>query len=404
MRIFCPFITLCSVGFFARLSYGLARTPVLSLFALSLGASPEAIGFVVGASTITGIFFKLPAGALSDIIGRKTTLLAGLLVFAFTPFAYVLVNDYSQLVAIRFIHGLATAIYGPVAMATVVDMAGNQKGEKLSWFSSVTIIGNLIAAPLGGYLLYFFAKSEPTIGDFHTVYLISGVSGSIAFLLAFRFLSGLQNTTNQTKDSLRQLFHKFWKGIKEVISDKRVIITSNMEGIQNLSVGALEAFLPVYVVKVAGLSGYHAGLLWGVQVGVTMLSKPIMGRISDQYGRKPLVTSGLILCAVSLFIIPLTVSFWILLALALLFGLGESFVTSSTAALVADICKKQHYGSAMGTFGTLYDVGHASGPILAGLLIAAMNYISAFAIIGGLLIVAAIFFALTVGESVTAET
>ena len=74
-ELLSPFAVLCIVGFFARLSYGLARTPVLSLFALSLGASPEVIGFIVGASTITDIFFKLPAGALSDIVGRKTMLL-----------------------------------------------------------------------------------------------------------------------------------------------------------------------------------------------------------------------------------------------------------------------------------------------------------------------------------------
>jgi MFS family permease len=401
MRIFSPFVTLCNVGFFSRLSYGLARTPVLPLFALSLGASPEAIGFVVGASTITGIFFKLPSGALSDIIGRKTTLLAGLLVFALTPFAYVFVDSYSQLVTIRFVHGLATAVYGPVSMAIVIDIAGNQKGEKLALFSSVTIIGNLIAAPLGGYLLYAIAKNQPTLSDFHSVYLISGLSGIIAFLLSFRFFFGLRATTRETKGSLRGLLQRFWQGIKEVISDKRVIVTSNMEGIQNLSVGALEAFLPVYVVKIAGLSVFHAGFIWGVQIGITILAKPVMGRISDRYGRKPLVTSGLILCAVSLFIIPLTISFWILLVLALLFGLGEAFVTSSTAALVADICKKQHYGSAMGTFGTIYDIGHASGPILAGILIAAMNYASAFAIIGGLLTTAAVFFVLTDRESLT---
>ena len=51
------------MGFFARLSYALARTPVLPLFALYLGAGPEAIGFAVGVSTVTGIFFKLPSGA-----------------------------------------------------------------------------------------------------------------------------------------------------------------------------------------------------------------------------------------------------------------------------------------------------------------------------------------------------
>ena len=112
------------MGFFARLSYALARSPVLPLFALYLGAGPEAIGFAVGISTVTGIFFKLPSGALSDVIGRKKTMMIGLLFFAFMPFTYLLVKDYTLLIAIRFLHGLATAIYGPVSMAVVADAAG----------------------------------------------------------------------------------------------------------------------------------------------------------------------------------------------------------------------------------------------------------------------------------------
>src|SRR5512139_1429462 len=102
-NILSPFTALCSVGFFARLSYALARSPVLPLFALSLGAGPEAIGFAVGISTVTGIFFKLPAGALSDVIGRRRTMLIGLLFFAFTPFAYLAVRSYVPLVLIRFL-------------------------------------------------------------------------------------------------------------------------------------------------------------------------------------------------------------------------------------------------------------------------------------------------------------
>lgn len=62
---------------------------------------------------MTGIFFKLPVGALSDIIGRKRSMLIGLVVFTVMPFTYLLVHDYRLLVIVRFIHGLATAVYGP---------------------------------------------------------------------------------------------------------------------------------------------------------------------------------------------------------------------------------------------------------------------------------------------------
>ena len=127
------FNVLCSVGFLARFSYALARNPVLPLFALYLGAGPEAIGLAVGISTVTGIIFKLPSGALSDIIGRRRTLLVGLVSLrGHVPFAYLLIRDYTWLVVVRFLHGLATAIYGPVAMALVADVAGCRRRVKCS--------------------------------------------------------------------------------------------------------------------------------------------------------------------------------------------------------------------------------------------------------------------------------
>jgi MFS family permease len=385
MNLFTPFAALCTVGFFARFSYSLARSPVLPLFALYLGAGPEVIGFVVGISTVTGIFFKLPSGALSDIIGRKKTMLMGLLVFALMPFAYLTVKDYYLLIVIRFIHGLATSIYGPVSMAVVADMAKGKKGEMLSWFSSVTIIGNLLGAPVGGFILHSLSGvGSPAAGNFYTAYLVSGISGLMSLILALALLK--EKETVEKGTSLTESTRRFISGIKEVLSDRRIVITSNMEGVQNMAMGALEAFLPIYAVTIAGLNAFQAGLLWGIQVFVTILSKPIMGKISDRYGRKPIIIAGMFLCAVSFGGIPLLKGFYPLMLVAIVFGFGEAFVTSSSAALVADMCKEKHFGTAMGTFGTIFDIGHASGPILAGILIAQFDYLYAFWIISAILI------------------
>ena len=394
MALLNQYNSLCAVGFLARFSYALARTPVLPLFALYLGAGPEAIGLVVGISTVTGIFFKLPAGAVSDLIGRKKTLLAGLVVFAVIPFTYLLVSNYQLLILIRFLHGFATAIYGPVAMAVVMDAAGGRKGEMLSWFSSVTIIGNLVGAPVGGFILYRLATGAPALFDFQVVYLVSGAAGFLSLALALMVLRGKE--TVERSQGLQESLRRFAAGIKEVLSDRRVVVTSSMEGLQNLTVGALEAFLPIYAVKVVGLNEFQAGLLWGVQVLVTILSKPLMGRISDRYGRRPLINGGMVLCALSFGAIPLLHNFYLLLITATFFGLGEALVTSSSAALVADICQQRHFGTAMGTFGTIFDVGHAAGPIVAGLLLARMDYLPAFWIMGAVLLASIPVFLLTV--------
>ncbi len=89
------------------------------------------------------------------------------------------------------------------------------------------------------------------------------------------------------------------------MSDRRVVITSSAEGLQNMTMGALEAFLPIYAVKVVGLNEFQAGLLWGIQVLVTIVSKPIMGKFSDGSGRKAVIATGMVLCAVSFACVPL---------------------------------------------------------------------------------------------------
>lgn len=182
------FNNLCTVGFLARFSYALARNPVLPLFALFLGAGPEAVGLAVGISTVTGILFKLPAGALSDVVGRRHTMLAGLVVFGLMPFAYFFIDSYRALMLVRFLHGLATAIYGPVAMAVVAEVAGARRGELLSWFSSVGIIGTLLGAPIGGLVLDVSASGGPVLWQFRMVFALSAVAGMAAMLLGLKTL------------------------------------------------------------------------------------------------------------------------------------------------------------------------------------------------------------------------
>lgn len=398
-RLLSPFATLCIVGFFARLSYAMARTPILPLFALSLGAKPVAIGFVVGVSTITGVFFKLPAGTLSDIYGRHKMLLSSIMFFAFTPFAYNLVNNYWQLLGIRFLHGLATSIYCPVVMALIVDTAGAQKGERLSWFSSITIIGSFLGTILGGFVLYHMAgESAPSLGHFHIAYSICGLFGLVSLLFTFRFLTWRKKKIKRGKTSISHTCERFSKGVREVISDYRVAIISNTSGIQNLSVGALEVFLPIYAVTIAGLNTFHIGILWGAQFVSTIFVKPIMGKISDRYGRKFIIFSGMWICAIPLACIPFTHDFFILFFLTITFGIGKAFVSSSSAAMVAELCQEQHYGAAMGAFGSILNIGHASGPILAGLFLAHFSYQHSFLIIASILILAAFIFHLSIQE------
>ncbi|MFQ6033442.1 MAG: MFS transporter [Candidatus Bipolaricaulia bacterium] len=387
-RIPKKFFALCAIDFSARTSYNMARTPVLPLFAAALGAGPALVGLIIAASTITGIFLKAPAGAISDHLGRRRTLLVGAAVFGLMPFFYLLVARDWQLLPIRFAHGLATAIYGPVVMAAVASIAGARKGELLAWFSLIKIATNSLGGFLGGGLLYLLAVGgEPTLGDFHEVYAVISGLGLLALGIALWLLPRLGEEGRAGAGSIKEIYRKTARGLVEVVRNLKVLLTSGMEGVQNMTMGTLHAFLPLYVVGQAGLNVALAGLLWTILTGTSVAAKPLMGRISDRYGRRSPIIVGMVLCAVPFALIPLFKAFWVLVLLVILFGLGEAFVTTSTGALVADLAEQEALGTAMGVFGTIADTGQALGPIIIGLLLGWIGYLASFSLLGGFLLI-----------------
>lgn len=387
-RILTPFVALCAVSLLGRLSYQMARSPVLPRFAQDLGAAPELIGLIVAASTITGIFIKLPAGALSDVLGRKRMMLLGCLFFAGPPFLYPFVRSPGTLLALRLLHGFATAIFSPVASAFVADLSTGERGEKLGWFAGVGDLGSTLGPLLGGLLLFYTASYPMT-------YLAVGLLGLLPLLIVFSLPNDGPPSSSQASVGARSRI--FLAGIREVVSSRGVVIASTLEAAMYVGYGAFLGFFPTYA-KGIGLNDAEIALVMGIQLATTMLAKPLSGRLSDRLGRKPMILAGLLLCAATLPAIPTLASLWLLFPVSALLGLGVAIVTPSTTALVADLVKTGRMGSAMGVFGTIWDSGEAGGPILAGFLIASMGYSPAFTLIALLMVVAALFFVVFVRD------
>ncbi|MBI3025516.1 MAG: MFS transporter, partial [Candidatus Tectomicrobia bacterium] len=385
-----PFLAILIAGMLSRLGYQMARSPVLPRFAQDLGAAPELLGLIVAASTITGIFIKLPAGALSDVLGKKRMMLVGCLFFVLPPFLYPFVTGPYALLLLRFLHGFATAIFAPVASAYVASLAEEGRGAKLGWFTSATDIGATVGPLAGGMVLF------ATAGSYTATYLLVGLLGILPLLMVLR-LPEPQEDTGGASETLASRSRRFREGLAEVLSSPPVIIASALEAIMYVGYGAFLGFLPIYG-KAGGLNDAQIALVLGCQLATAMAAKPLTGWLSDRMGRKPVILAGLLLCAAALPLLFRAEGFGPLAGLSLLLGLGVAAVTPCTTALVADLVKAGRMGSAMGVFGTIWDAGESAGPILAGFLIARAGYGRAFDLIALLMLAAAAVFALAVRD------
>ena len=364
-----PFLLLCITGFLAIFSSTISKSPVLPLFAQHLGAGPSGVGMVAAVSAFTGIIASIPAGMLSDRWGRKKMLIISSLVFGTAPLLYLFVTAIWQLALVRFYHGFATALFIPVSMALISDLFQKERGERMGWFSTATLLGRFLAPIAGGTILGALAASPGF--SYTAVYAVCGLAGASAFFLAFRI-------PDTPRDIVRlQNWAETLQAFRSVVSHRAIIVTAFIEAAILFAYGTFETFLPLYA-KQQGISSYGIGILLSSQVIVLALTKPVMGRFSDRHGRKSQIIAGAIMGACSLAVLSLFSSFVPFLIISMLFGLSLSVVTSATAAYIADLARKETYGAAMGMLGSVMDIGHTAGPLVSGMTAMYFGYPKAF--------------------------
>ena len=375
-------VRLCAAGFVAYCSYSICRAPLLPLFARELGAGPALVGFVMGASTLTGVFLKLPAGALSDLFGRRRLLFAGAVVFATLPFTYLAVSALAWLVVLRFLHGSATAIFGPVASASLSDIApAARRGAWLSTYSTAQGTGQAIGPVVAGYAI--------AVGRFDLAFAASGLIGLGVPLIVGSWRGVPAGTVP------RPSWDAFTRGVSEVVSDRLVLITSAAHAAQFVLNGMLSAFLPLYGREVLALTGSELGWLFGVQTVATLMVRPAIGVLSDRIGRRAVIVTGLTICSGAVFSLSLAASLTTVIVVILTYAAGVAITTAATSAYITDITRRARYGAAHGVFGTIYDIGDALGPITAGVLVARLGYSQMFQVMAAVAMTMAVVFAIT---------
>ncbi len=329
------------------------------------------------ASTVPGILISFPAGALSDYLGKRSIIYAALIVFATAPFLYLLVSGVWQLIAVRFYHGFATAIFGTVVNAAIAERYVQDRAEKLSAYSSATIVGRSVAPFLGGLLI--------SLASFQMVYLACGISAVLALALGFLLPAESKPATRSHPRA------HFMVSLQTVLKDRYMLATSLVEAALYLVFGAVEAFLALFASS-KGIPAWEIGMILGAQLLSIVFLKPLMGILSDKTGRERVIIPGLIVAGISVLLLPHFPSVFGLMFLISIFGIGFAAVTSSTSALVADLTKNGAYGSSMGVLSTIMDIGQSIGPVLTGWMVGRHGYAAAFSLLAAILLAVAISF------------
>lgn len=355
-------------GALAIFSSTISKSPILPIFAKSLGADGAQIGWIASASTVPGILISYIAGDLADRLGYRKILVGSLLIFASAPFLYLLVQNPAELAAVRFYHGFATAAFGPVAMAAIAALSSHNMGQNLSLYSSATLIGRALAPTAGG-ALYQFSGTD-------SVYLAAGAAGILALAAAVRFFhkpAGRENEEDLQAPKEKAPEVPFLRKLGSVIRYRPLLLVGLLEACAYFAYGAFEMIFPLYA-KQLGMPPAEIGLLLGIELVGMILFKPLFGRASDRLGRLPMVVTGLAACTFSFLLLAVLKSTLAMIPLILIYGLGFALITASTSALAADVAREGQLGASLGILSTLMDVGQTFGPPAIGAISDAAGY------------------------------
>jgi MFS transporter, DHA1 family, multidrug resistance protein len=366
---------LVAVAFFVALGFGIVA-PALPVFARDFGVGRAAAGAVISTFAFLRIAFALPAGRLVDRFGERLILATGVAIVAVSSALAGLANSYGELIALRGIGGVGSAMFSISAMSLLVRMVpSNQRGRALGFWQGGFLLGGITGPVVGGVVdgvsirLPFFLYAGTL-----------AIAGSVAIIalratpLADRSEANAASRTT-LGDALRNPAY-------------RAALAANFADSWG-AVGVRAALIPLFVSDVLHKTAIWTGIGFVVVSVVNGAMLLPSARYADRVGRKPVLLTGCIGSGVGIAVLaiwPDLAGYFVGLALL---GFGSGLLDVAPGAVVGDIVDGRG-GPVFAAYSMSSDVGSVLGPVVAG-RIADTSYSDAFGTTAAILAVAAVF-------------
>ena len=148
-----------------------------------------------------------------------------------------------------------------------------------------------------------------------------------------------------------------------------------------LGFGILIPILPVFAIKILGVDETAIGVTIALYSLTQFFFNPIFGKLSDKFGRRPLIVISLLLNAFGYILFAFTHSYWMLLISRIIAGIGGSSI-GVAQAFIADVTTREERSKGMGLIGAAFGLGFVFGPLIGGLLAEYGYMITGFASAG----------------------
>ncbi len=342
--------------FTAMLGLGIVG-PLMPIYAQSLGATGIWLGVIFASFSLARAIFMPIIGKISDKTTRKKFITYGLLAYSVISLLYLVANSVLSLTIIRFIHGIASAMVIPIAMAYVGETSKEgREGQRMGLFNIAFYLGMGAGPLIGGVLHDAFGMAS--------VFIAMSVLTGISFLLTLFLLPDISPKVYQkNKKPPRNTF-------KTLLKNKLMVGLVVYRFINAMGRGVTMSFLPVWANHFK-ISTSKVGVIISTNIFFMAILQGFFGKLADKYNKFVLVVIGASIGALALMLINYATNFWSLLFLVLIMGLGGAISMPAASAINVKIGRNYGMGATSGLFSVAMSLGMIFAPLISG---AIMSY------------------------------
>ena len=340
-------------------AYSIA-VPVLPDLSRRLGASPAVIGLLFGSFGATMLIVSLPMGAVSDRVGRKGPMLAGLVALAASTLLFAYATALPALFGARLVQGGADAIAWVVGFALVADLyAPEERGRVTGIILGGTSLAYMIGPSLGGWLY--------ELGGIRMPFLVVTAMGVLTFVGFLWVRLPDHHAPHEQLPIARLLRHP------QVITCSVVVF---------IAASTITMFEPVFVLYLQGTLGIgpaKVGTTFAAAALANTIFHPLVGRFVDKWGARRLTGIGLLACALVLPLVAQTWSYPSAIVFGVLMAATFAMIATPSLTFMGDATAAAgigSFGTAYGVYNAIWAVGVLFGPALGGYLYEHMRFLT----------------------------